>query len=220
MNKELIFNKIKRAEKSEKASKIFELCKNKVVLDVGCVGQDFSHDNPNWLHRLIKNICLEIDGVDIEVEGIKILKNKGFSVFSVEEMKASGKKYDIVLMSDVIEHVNDPVSFLTFYSNYLLENGIIIITTPNAHGVRNFTNILLRNNYSINPEHTFWLCPKTLTEIVERAHLNFKDFFWLKEYFTLREVKGIKYKLIFVINALFLKIRSNFSPNFMYIVSK
>jgi 2-polyprenyl-3-methyl-5-hydroxy-6-metoxy-1,4-benzoquinol methylase len=220
MDKELIFNKIIRAGKSEKIFKILELCKNKVVLDVGCVGQDFSYNNPKWPHRLIKNICLEIDGVDIETEGIETLKKEGYTVFSTEELKTSGKKYDVVLMSDVIEHINDPVSFLSFYSNYLSENGIIIITTPNPHGVRNFTNILFRNNYSINPEHTFWLCPKTLTEIVSRTHLSFKDFFWLKEYFTLKEIKGIKFKIIFLINTFFIKIRSGFSPNFMYIVSK
>jgi len=220
MNKELIFNTIKKAAKTEKRSRIYELCSGKSILDVGCGGQDFDYNNPAWLHNQIKGIARDLDGVDIESEAIKAMREKGYSVFSTDELKLSGKKYEIILMSDVIEHVNDPVEFLRFYSSFLTTEGKMIITTPNAHAVRNFTSILVRNNYSVNPQHTFWLCPKTMMEIIERAGLLFADFFWLEEYFTLRDVTGFKYKIIFIINKLFQRMRSNLYPNFMFIVSR
>ena len=220
MDKELIFNVIKKASKAEKTSRICELCSGKIVLDVGCAGQDFSYNNPGWLHNRIKKVACDLDGVDIEPEAIRALKEKGYSIFNADELKQSEKKYQIVVMSDVIEHVNDPVGFLRFYSSFLGPDGKIIITTPNAHAIRNFTSILTRNNYSLNPQHTFWLCPKTMMEITERAGLSFTDFFWLEEYFTLRDVSGLKYKIIFFINKIFQKMRSNFYPNFMFIVSR
>jgi hypothetical protein len=48
----------------------------------------------------------------------------------------------------------------------------------------------------------------------------FTEFFWLEEYFAFRDVKGLKYKIIFIINKVFQKMRSNFYPNFMLVVSK
>ena len=220
MDKELIFKHIRESAITEKDSLILDLCRDKVVLDVGCVGQDFSYDNPDWLHNLVRNKCKEIDGVDIDTGGINILKEKGFSVFHPDELAGLEKRYDVILMADVIEHVNDPVSFLRFYSDFLADDGIMLITTPNAHGIRHFSNILIRNNYSVNPEHTFWFCPKTLTETVQRAGLEFRDFFWLDEYYKLKDVKGFKFRFIYIINKLFQKLRSGFSPNFMYLASR
>lgn len=219
VDKKIIFSKIRKAKVAEKQSKILELCTSKTILDVGCVGQDVSYENPNWLHNQIKKICISIDGVDIEENGIKILKEKGYSIFHVNELSALNKKYDIILMSDVIEHVNDPVGFLSFYSKFLGESGVMIITTPNAHGIRNFSSIIIRNDYSLNPEHTFWFCPKTLTEVVDRASLNFVDFYWLKEYFKAKEIKSIIHRFIFWFNSVLAKLRSQFNPNFMYIIS-
>ncbi len=212
--------KIKRARVVNKQAKIIELCTSKSVLDVGCVGQDIDYNNPEWMHNLIKNVCISIDGVDIDKEGINILNSKGYSVYLAEDLRSLNKKYDIVLMSDVIEHVNDPVAFLSFYSKFLNESGRMVITTPNAHGIRNFTSIILRNDYALNTEHTFWLCPKTMAEIVNRAALRFADFYWLNEYFTIKEVKGIKNKVTYVSNSLLRRIRTNFNANFMFIVSK
>lgn len=220
MNNSEMLMRFQKAPVTDKRSKIIELCTGKMILDVGCVGQDFNYSNPDWMHILIKNVCTSLDGVDIEPAGIKSMRDNGFSVYFPEEIVSLNKKYDIVLMSDVIEHVNDPVTFLSFYSNFLTDSGKIVITTPNAHAIRHFTSIIIRNDYSLNPEHTFWLCPRTLSEIVRRADLKFSDFFWLKEYFKIIELKGVKNRTVFRINSILQKMRTNFYPNFMFIVSK
>jgi len=220
MDRELIFNKIKKAAKAEKISLIVKLCHGKTVLDIGCAGQDLSINNPEWLHNKIKSVASDLDGVDIEPGSIRQMKELGYSVVSEDELKLTGKKYQVVLMADVIEHVNDPVEFLRFYSSFLATDGRLVITTPNAHGIRNFTSILASNNYSVNPQHTFWLCPKTMIEITQRAGLLFDDFFWLDEYYTVHDIRNFKYKIIYIINKLLQKLRSNFYPNLMFIVSK
>lgn len=220
MDKEQIFKQIIKSPETEKNLIVPRLCKGLSVLDVGCVGQDYNYDNPLWLHNLIRSFSRSLDGVDIQNEGIKKLRSKGYSVYSAEELSISGKTYDVIVMSDVIEHVNDPVGFLRFYAGFLVPGGKILITTPNAHGIRNFTSILIRNSYSVNPEHTLWLCPKTMLEISSRAGLNFSDFYWLKEYYPLKEIKGLKYRLTWRINRFFEKIRSNFHPNFLIILSR
>jgi len=212
--------KIKKAGIVKKPEKVTELCTSKSVLDVGCVGQDINYSNPNWLHNQIKKVSRSIDGADIDADGVKNLREKGFTVYLPEELVALKKRYDVVLMADVIEHVNDPVSFLSFYSAFLNENGTVIITTPNAHAIRNFTSILLWNNYSVNAEHTMWLCPKTMLEISRRAGLQFEGFWWLKEYFRIGDLKGFRNKAVFTLNSVFQGLRTNFYPNFMIILTK
>ena len=220
MNKNDVFQAVKKAKIVDKKTIILGLCKDKTVLDVGCVGQDYSYNNPQWLHNQIRKVSSHVDGVDIVQEGIDLLKQEGFSIFHANELSKLNKKYDIILMSDVIEHVNDPVHFLEYYAEYLGNNGQILITTPNANGIRNFSSIIVRNDYSLNPEHTFWFCPKTITEVTKRAKLEFVDFFWLKEYFNLKQVKGFKQKIIFLFNSSLMKLRKNFCPNFLYIITR
>ena len=220
MNKTDIFNTIKESPVAQKKKKIIELCTGKKVLDVGCAGQDYSFNSPEWLHKTLREICSEVDGTDIDREAVKVLNDRGYSVFLTEELETKDKKYDIILIADVIEHVDNPVSLLLFYSKFLEDNGLIVITTPNAHGIRNFTNILIRNDYSVNMQHTMWLCPKTMTEVMERAKLHFAGFFWLKEYYRISEIRGIKYKCIYLINKCFEGLRRRFHPNFMYLIRK
>jgi 2-polyprenyl-3-methyl-5-hydroxy-6-metoxy-1,4-benzoquinol methylase len=220
VDKNSIIKELKKAKIVDKQTKLIELCANKNVLDVGCVGQDLSYSNKDWLHDRIRKVSKHVDGVDINEKGINALKSRGYSVFHANELNIHNKKYDIILMSDVIEHVNDPVYFIKFYSAFITEGGCMIITTPNAHGVRNFSSILIRNDYSLNPEHTFWFCPKTLTEVVERANLKIVDFYWLYEYFSINQVQGFKNKVVFRFNSLLMRLRHHFSPNFLIIISK
>lgn len=220
MEKDLIYKKIRKSPKADKRKLIPELCKDKIVLDVGCVGQDHDLNSPEWMHNLIKSVSAELDGVDIDPEGINKMREKGYSVIDIEELRISQKKYEVIVMSDVIEHVNDPVAFLQFYLAFLSENGILILTTPNAHGIRNYSNILFRNNYSVNPEHTMWLCPKTILEVLRRAGLNLTGFYWLNEYYSFKDVKGIKFRFIFLFNSFMTWLRSSFCPNFLVISAK
>ena len=43
--------------------------------------------------------------------------------------------YDAVIISEVIEHVQDPVNFLRGFRKLLKESGIVLITTPNGYGI-------------------------------------------------------------------------------------
>ncbi|MFN8242159.1 MAG: class I SAM-dependent methyltransferase [Bacteroidales bacterium] len=220
MDRDEIFRLVKKAPVLYKDKEIINICRDKKVLDVGCAGQDFSVDDPAWMHGQISKVARELIGVDINIPKIQMINEKGFKVLTPEKLSESGSLFDIVTMADVIEHVNDPVTFLSFYSGFLKEGGRIVITTPNAHGIRNFTSIIIRNNYSVNPEHTFWFCPKTMLEVAERAGLRFSEFCWLNEYFTIKDMPGLKNRSIFLFNRMMKRLRSNFSPNFMIILEK
>lgn len=219
MEKEKWIEIIKKSQAVDKDKKLAELGRDKRVLDVGCVGQDRMVDDENWLHNKIKRVCREIDGVDIVQDEIDKLRKRGASVYTVGQLRDLGKKYDVIIMSDVLEHVDNPVDFLKFYSGFLEDGGIIAVTTPNANRARNFVEILFGNDYPLNLEHTMWLCPKTFLEVAKRADLDMEDFYWLKEYVQIKHLplrRQVKMRLA----DLFALFRNNFNPYFMGILKK
>jgi ubiquinone biosynthesis O-methyltransferase len=61
--------------------------------------------------------------------------------------------FDVIVASEVIEHIRQPVNFLSACSKLLKPNGLLILTTPN----RNFLSYLL---IVFLAEHVLKLLPK------------------------------------------------------------
>ncbi len=61
------------------------------------------------------------------------------------------KKYDLIILNDLIEQIDKPEIFLKHISNYLLDDGSIIITIKNFSYIKNILQILngtfLKNNF-------------------------------------------------------------------------
>jgi len=94
----------------------------------------------------------------------------------------------------------------------------MIITTPNANRAINFVNIFFRNDYPLNYQHTFWLCPKTFMELLEwTGALEVKVFFWLNHQ-VLPANMNWKNRIIHFLEKSLVNFRSNFSPNFMFVL--
>lgn len=54
------------------------------------------------------------------------------------------KKYDLIIMGFVLEHVNDPIIILDYYKRFLNSNGKIIITVPNAEVMNRRLGVLAK----------------------------------------------------------------------------
>lgn len=220
MTKDQIALTAKNARCVTKDEFLFRVCSGKKVLDVGCIGQDRIFTSEEWLHHKLRKCCDEIHGVDILPDEIQELNRKGYSIFHADDLERTGNRYAVVLMSDVIEHVNDPVAFLKFYSRFLMENGMVVVSTPNANRSNNFINILFNNNYSVNPEHTFWFCPRTFAEVSDRAGLEITEFYWADHYFKPEQIKGFYQKLKLSLINLLKRKRSNFNPNMIFVLKR
>ncbi len=99
------------------------------ILDVGC---GFGR----YLIPLTK-MGHNVYGIDKNSESIKDLKSKGFqNVYSIEEASSiSTEKFDYVIMSHIIEHIEpkDIISFFDLYLRNLKIGGKLIIATPMFH---------------------------------------------------------------------------------------
>lgn len=213
MNKTALITKYLKAPVIVKDDFILSKCKGKKVLDVGCVGQNKFFTSPLWVHGKIKKAAAELTGVDINTEATKELTELGYLVLTPEQLTTSNETFDVIVMGDVIEHVDNIVEFLNFYKKFLKEKGELIITTPNAFNIRQSIAILLYGKPGINDEHTSTLDCYTMLELLKRCDLSPKDFYWLHEY---SKAKKISTKTIYFLARTMYTIRRYYSPYFVF----
>lgn len=205
---------------SNKIEIVRNLVVGKKVLDVGCVGQAVNYENSNWIHNVVKNTSKELLGVDINEEGIKVLNDLGYDVITPNELRERDLLFDVILMLDVIEHVENPLDLIEFYKDYLCETGQIVISTPNAHRSIDIIKIFISDSYGLNEDHVCWYCPRTLKALIDRSDgLTVDSFFWLGHAADVAPVR-LKSKIIYFIDNLLFKMRKNFSPNFIMVIKK
>ncbi|MFN4120651.1 class I SAM-dependent methyltransferase [Acidovorax sp.] len=94
----------------------------KSVLDVGCGEGKYM--------RLLGGRCSRIVGVDANLEQVEGLRREGFETFLPENLPR--QRYDVILMSHVIEHMSAPdlVGFMDRYLPLLADDGKLIVLTP------------------------------------------------------------------------------------------
>lgn len=104
------------------------------VLDVGC--------GNGVISRHLGRMGYDVLGIDVsdrtieKARTIAPLPNVRFMKKSAEELVASGEKYDIVICSEVLEHLNDPGKLLKVLYLTLEDRGKLIVTVPNGKGPR------------------------------------------------------------------------------------
>lgn len=104
---------------------------NSEILDVGC-GYGKIWD----LLKSRKNHTVGLEGNEIPLKFAKERMDETYQVdiTSAEDVRSTLKdrKFDYIIIADVLEHLYDPFSVLCMYKSYLKQNGKIIISIPNA----------------------------------------------------------------------------------------
>lgn len=144
------------------------LCKNKKVLHFGCTDWPV-FDPTNNLHIHLSKITSTLHGFDIDKDGIANLKNFVDQDYFSEFDQIKGKYYDICLVPETIEHVDNVRSFLEGLSSIKADK--FLITAPNcfapAHMHRNINKQNLFQEL-IHPDHNCWYSPYTLKNQIEK----------------------------------------------------
>ena len=107
--------------------------------------------------------------------------------------------YDAIIISEVLEHVGEPIDFLKAFKMLLTDHGIMLITTPNGYGIFELETLIfnsldmlgiipfLKNVRSrLNPSKWKSTQPTHMDTLAISPHVN---FFSLPElYYILQEV--------------------------------
>ena len=126
-----------------------------------------------WLHARLLKVCSQCIGIDVDKEAFDYVKNN----YTYPDLYLHNvitdpplpvivqQQWDFMIMGEILEHVNDPVSFLKqLHEKYGTHVKQLIITVPNAW---DFTNIRMAKNHKefINTDHRFWFTPYTLAKV-------------------------------------------------------
>jgi hypothetical protein len=91
-------------------------------------------------------------------------------------------KWDYIIMGEILEHVENPCSFLNKVSHACKESiEKILITVPNAFRLNNF-NLAKNGIELINSDHYYWFTPYTLMKVLANSGYE-PEHIWLCESF-------------------------------------
>lgn len=187
---------------------ILSKCKNKNVLDLGCVDHDLYKNkivNDSWLHDKIKQISNSIIGVDILKENVEFLKTKGYKIVhgNVENLnevpEINGKSFDIIIAGDLIEHLFNAGLFLESIKSFCNSSTEIIITTPNCFSIKYISPYLFKNKEKVRKDHTCWYSKNTLIQLLKMKGFKTTGFYFSSNI----KVNGIRPFLRFSVRKLF-----------------
>ena len=92
------------------------------LLEIGCGSGQFLDK--------VRNAIPESEGVDINEDAIALCKAKGLKVWS-GELFESGKRYEMIVLFQVLEHLENVASILDKIIGMLAPGGMLLIAVPN-----------------------------------------------------------------------------------------
>ena len=128
------------------------------ILDVGCF-------NGFFVKKLL-SLGFNAKGIDFNNKALEFGRSRyGLENFisnkTLEDMLVEEKRFDVITLFEVIEHLENINDVLSKVSNLLAKNGIIIISTPNS-------NMCWRPDLDFPPHHLSRFSPGSLRKCVER----------------------------------------------------
>ena len=145
------------------------------------------------LGNIIKPYVKSYTGLELSGHASKYAKNK-FNLNIVNESLNSFLEkeilYDVIIMSDVIEHLDNPFKTLSLIEKRLKQNGILIFSTFNMDSI--IPRIMRGNYHWIMPMHKFYFSNSTLKYFLK---VNNMDLFKIKSDTRLISVEYLLFKL-------------------------
>lgn len=163
------------------------LAKGKNVVHLGCADHvpliEAKRSRGQWLHERLCNVSRRCLGIDIDPDGIRFLRERlGFkdvvcaNLLEDEVPEVSLEKWDVVVAGELIEHMDEPVRFLSGVRRVCLDRvQTLVATVPNALCWTN-TRMATQHAEYINSDHRYWFTPYTLAKVASRAGLKPTSF--------------------------------------------
>lgn len=170
-----------------------------VVWDVGCGGGFFldclrKYGNPGW----------RLAGIDISTEAIKKVVEKGHEgiVGRFESMIIPPESVDVIVLNQVIEHLDNPAGVVRKAGQVLRRGGIVFIETPSLEG---WDAKLFKNRYWGGwhfPRHWTLFNSKTAAAllsdngfVVVKKNYLLSPTFWAQSFHHLMVDKGVSERI-------------------------
>lgn len=155
------------------------------VLEIGCATGEMSE-------YLIREKGCTVFGVEADEEQAAVASTKGLQVFSgavdhaalqakLDDFVCAHQPFEVVFMSQVIEHIADPGALLDKISDWLTEDGILVISTCNiAHWKYRFRLLAGKWEYEeygiMDRDHLRFFTLNSFAVLLEDSGYRIQDF--------------------------------------------
>jgi methionine biosynthesis protein MetW len=184
----------KRKANLEKIKRLVNLNQKKLkILDLG-VGDG------KIATKLLKK-GHQVMGIDINPKALKKAKQKGIPVFKADieqDLTFLKQKFDLVLLTDVLEHLVDLKKVIQNIEEILLDQGELLICFPNHFDLKNRLRIILGKGI-VHWDHL------DFSKAYSYEHLRFLTYEELLKLFKDTKFKLIKRQFNFMLGGLFPK---------------
>jgi 2-polyprenyl-3-methyl-5-hydroxy-6-metoxy-1,4-benzoquinol methylase len=175
-----------KSTKSTRFRQLRKFFEGRDILDIGCA---VGYKKDDWMHKNIKSVARSVYGLDLDQQSVDEIRAMGYDVQQGNAQHFSiNRKFNLVHAGELIEHLDNPGGFLESARAHLTEDGLLLLTTPNALRISNFL-YAATGGLRVNAEHTCWFCDSTITtllqrkgfEVVEIGYLKHETFSWFRK---------------------------------------
>lgn len=149
----------------------------KAVLDLGSAS---GHGRKDWIHGLITSAADSTVGVDLNENSVNAARAGGYDLIrgDIETVRLD-RRFDVVFAGELIEHLTNFRALFETARHHLRNDGVLILTTPNAFGFSNFV-YRLGGKPSVNRDHTCWFCEDTLRQLINKCGFDVVEMKYLE----------------------------------------
>jgi len=156
------------------------------VLNVGAVGTLDENILPDhlsaWSHARYAAVAAEIDAIDIDRTRNELAASHGYRIdYGNCETVDLGKRYDAIIMADVIEHVEQPGQALKNLVKHLTDEGTLFVATPNPGYVADMVRAALNHAPHVYWDHMALFAPEHIQSICDRHSLVLRAIYFYSE---------------------------------------
>ncbi len=174
---------------------LLDKARGKTVLNVGAAGNAsvYLPDRPHlWLHTRLVNVAAEVVGLDIDPVETGIAAQHGVVIEhgNCEDARLD-RTFDVVLMMEVIEHVDNLAAAIHNMLDHVAPGGELVLTTPNATHIGNVIDAFRRRPANVFWQHVTIFTPEHFQAFCDRHDLDLGEV----NYFTFDATGGLSMRL-------------------------
>ncbi len=130
-----------------------------LILDIGCASGTFL--------ELMREKGWDVEAIELDKQMVEKLKGKNIKVFEKPfEEFTSDKKYQLITMFDVLEHIPDLKTTFEKLHELLDKDGIVVLITPDFSSTQR--KVFGKKWFQYKPqEHIQYFTPATLAKAIE-----------------------------------------------------
>ena len=158
------------------------------------------------LHDILISTAKKVVGVDHDREGIEDMIKAGYENVYCADLESweNNDHFDIIILGEIIEHVNNCGLFLENIKKYCDKETTIVFTTPNAYYYLFWVYAFFKRE-SIHPDHNYLFSFSSLSILLSKYGFKVIDnkILWENVDFTRYGDTGVKKLIKLMVGAMF-----------------